>query len=499
MKRTIAAIIATVFAVTSFALPATAGNDDYLSGISLKEDEWLILTSEGVSGATNSMLALQPGAVGIGGTRGDWYECGTMANPACNTKAALQKILAWSMLSECTVSSSEICLESFRIGPADGELKNAKFVSSAGTYGTFPGDRTKNLLEGGSAALFESEHLHAGGSGKYGVAIRLSQFWDDQTKKFYANTLQAYIYPYNSDSETRNTACIFRTEGDCQLLQDFAENTRVELKFRVPNTVGGWFSGRMKTPEISVAKFNSKINTITISSEPVKVNALGLVKSYSKFTPIEKMWQQNHGKGGFNGGWVTGANTWQPDVFDFIDYYRKPLNDTSIGSNTVWNMATLGYAGGNGCLADKSKVLGIVTTNALGYEGEAPQFRNGFLDYKVAGLHYEADGKTLVEGSYDLVMRSETARCLYGFSNAPLSATVSVTGGTSKNVATTVVSEKNGWLRMAAYGFTFSKKTIKVKITKAKKTTITCVATANGKIRKVTAVNPVCAKGFVKK
>jgi hypothetical protein len=45
---------------------------------------------------------------------------------------------------------------------------------------------------------------------------------------------------------------------------------------------------------------------------------------------------------------------------------------------------------------------------------------------------------------------------------------VSVTGAGSKNIATTVVSEKNGWLKMAAYGFTFSKKTIQVKITKAK-------------------------------
>jgi hypothetical protein len=67
-------------------------------------------------------------------------------------------------------------------------------------------------------------------------------------------------------------------------------------------------------------------------------------------------------------------------------------------------------------------------------------------------------------------MRSDTARCLYGFSKAPLSATVSVTNDKgNKTMATTVVSEKNGWLKMAAYGFTFSKKTIKVKITKKTK------------------------------
>jgi hypothetical protein len=116
-------------------------------------------------------------------------------------------------------------------------------------------------------------------------------------------------------------------------------------------------------------------------------------------------------------------------------------------------------------------VLGIVTTNATAYSGAAPQFKGGFLNYEVAGMHYLPGGEELSEGSYDLVMRSDVARCLYGFSAAPLSATVSVVNNKGKkSVATTVVNEKKGWLKMAAYGFTFSKKIIKVKVVKAKKT-----------------------------
>jgi hypothetical protein len=72
------------------------------------------------------------------------------------------------------------------------------------------------------------------------------------------------------------------------------------------------------------------------------------------------------------------------------------------------------------------------------------------------------DGKSLSLGSYDLVMNSDTARCLYGFTNAPISATIQVVGTGDQNVATTVVSEKDGWLKLAAYGFTFSEKEIKV-------------------------------------
>jgi hypothetical protein len=149
-------------------------------------------------------------------------------------------------------------------------------------------------------------------------------------------------------------------------------------------------------------------------------------------------------------------------------------------------------------------VLGVVSTNAMGYDGNPPKFSDGFLNYRVSGLHFAADGKTPNLGTYDLVLRSDAARCLYGFSNAPVSATVSIAGADgAQSVATTVVTEKDGWLKMKAAGFTFSEKQIKVKITQesraiaVKKSTITCV---KGKVtKKVTAASPKCPAGYKKK
>jgi hypothetical protein len=108
-------------------------------------------------------------------------------------------------------------------------------------------------------------------------------------------------------------------------------------------------------------------------------------------------------------------------------------------------------------------------------------------------------------------MSSSVARCIYNFTSAPISASVSITtsdGGVQK-VATTVLNERNGWLHLGAYGFGFSSPTLKVKLTQAaptptatpkpalQKTTITCV---KGKTtKKVTAVAPKCPSGFKKK
>jgi hypothetical protein len=132
------------------------------------------------------------------------------------------------------------------------------------------------------------------------------------------------------------------------------------------------------------------------------------------------------------------------------------------------------------------------------YSGSAPTWDGSSLEYKVAGLHYLPDGKTLTLGTYDLAMRSETARCLYGFTNAPISARISVISAEGEQkVATTTLREKDGWLYLAAYGFTFSAPTIKVKFTqaKAKKSkSLTCYKGKQSKVIKGT--NPKCPAGY---
>jgi hypothetical protein len=118
-------------------------------------------------------------------------------------------------------------------------------------------------------------------------------------------------------------------------------------------------------------------------------------------------------------------------------------------------------------------------------------------------------------------MRSDIARCLYGFSNAPIKAEISITSDDGeKKVATTIVNEKNGWLYLSAKGFTFSSPTINVKLSQekvvvvptptpapsaaapmapvAKKSvTITCVKGKTAK--KVSGESPKCPTGYKKK
>ncbi|MFM1845341.1 MAG: hypothetical protein RI917_659 [Actinomycetota bacterium] len=474
MKKLIGALIASLLLSGAAATSPTYGiTGDYLSNLSLTEGQWLVLAAEQSRDGIHSQLAIQPGSVEVGGKRGDWYMCSGIDDPTCSTTLALKDIIAWSMLPDCSATSNEICIESFKIGTTTSDLAAATYAAEADERYDFKGDPSKNLLDGRGVPVYTTgEMKNTLGTNQFAVMVRPTSFWDAKTKKFYLHSLEAEILPYVL-SNSGNGACLFGLENQCARPAGFLNGTVVELTFRIPNTLGGWFSGRMKDPVISVTPYSSTANLVTIKSEPVEVAALGLVKEKASFTPIENMWVENNGRWQTNGGTATGANGWQENIFPFIENYRPQVNDTAIGTDLVWKMRTIDAGPGSGCLADKSQVLGIVTTNALGYDIGSPSFNGGYLEYKVAGLHYMPNGVDLVIGSYDLIMRSETARCLYGFTKAPVSATVNVLGTGDQNIATTIVSEKDGWLKLAAYGFTFSEKEIKVKLTQPFTKTIT--------------------------
>jgi hypothetical protein len=139
----------------------------------------------------------------------------------------------------------------------------------------------------------------------------------------------------------------------------------------------------------------------------------------------------------------------------------------------------------------------------------------------VAAPHFDSQGKVF-KGSYDLVMRSDVARCVYGFSKAPINATISITSSDgTPQVASTLIGERKGWLYLQAKNFEFSAPVIKAKLTQevvveptptptatpsatatpkpvgAKKMTIICVKGKSTK--KVTSIAPKCPAGYKKK
>lgn len=469
MRKLLTLLIA---ASLSFALPATGMGTDP-SMIILEKDEALLTIGEDEGRVWGSALAMQPVWSNPESVKRGWINCSSFDDPECPLDLEGYTPGTTTFLPLCSAPTEENCIEEVTY-TVNSETKTAKFISEVPGGQSLRADAKTRHYRGEKASLMQFEGAPHEGGDIYLVGARANQGYDQKRGIFTTNNLTLNVIPVSSGPASMGSImvglnpCTWLGEDSCGITRRFPEGLRIGMKVRASKDVGGWFLGRIQDPNIKISPFSARNNIFEIDASPVEVARFGYRDKKSAFTPKDV---EAAGNIGYSGLWLDdntdatrmGASSFDDPTFGLLKHFRNRVQDTAIGITTHWTVNTNNQSqGGNRCLADKSEVLGVVATNAMVYEGVSPRFNNGFLDYRVAGLHLKPDGKTPVVGSYDLLIRSDTARCLYGFTNAPISATVSITGTGDLRVATTLVSERDGWIKLAANGFTFSEKRIRV-------------------------------------
>ena len=489
MKR-LAVLIAMVALLMPSQIATAAGTDAYdPNRVPIASDQIMMTLEELGRAVPHSTLQAERETSG-GGFQERVATCKSPTDERCDPTKVTGNLMADVILPHCSTTTQEFCVESLDLAPAGGELKPATFLRNATSDWSWAPDTSTGLLQGSGAALFSASNMPDTATSLYAVTVVIKQSLNPVQKKFGIGDVTVTVQPYREPDTPAgggNFSCVFLEGDKCGMLQSFSEGTVAKVSVRLPNSVGGWFRGRLKDPTVDVQRISNSANRIVVTGQAVTVPRFALVRSKATHDADEWYHKEIHSWWGTSVGVAAGGPSEGENGFKYLERFRESVKDTSGGETTFWSMKTAPAGQGSNCLADSSKVLGLVTTNSMVYDATAPQFTNGSLNYKVAGLHYLPDAKTLAIGTYDLVLRSDIARCLYGFSNAPLQASISIVGGTDQ-VATTVVSEKDGWLKLAAYGFTFSEKSISVKLSQqapaptvvakpaAKaKSTITCV------------------------
>jgi hypothetical protein len=334
----------------------------------------------------------------------------------------------------------------------------------------------------------------------------------------------------------QDDTCVATEVGVCFDRRDFPKNFKFGINVRLPNSLQGFFHGRINSPIANQIVLKSGEINFKIEAEPVRVPFIrervgyqSWSKSMIEFADRNYRCPDNLGCGGTGGGLMKPGVSGE-FAFTHASLFLPSVKDKATGSADFWSVRSLvgsPDAGPSkafdGCISRASNVAGIVTTNAMVYSAGPPAFNEstGALDYKVLSPHLDSLGSEN-KGTYDLLLRSDFARCIYGFSNAPIRAEISIVGsGGEGKVATTTINEKDGWLFLSAKGFTYSAPTVRVKISQEKvvesppikvevvaptkssvtavvpKKTIICV---KGKtVKKVTGANPKCPVGYKKK
>jgi hypothetical protein len=293
-----------------------------------------------------------------------------------------------------------------------------------------------------------------------------------------------------SNGVGKSIPCVWTELGKCGVATSFAEGSRAELTVRFPKTFGTWFLGRMANANLAIDPVNSLINRLTISGDPVDIPvgrvrfplldpalknesdyAISMAKKFGySESDLKKVIESD---GSLNAKDVRQDMCFGCNGHLFFDLGKlsKVTNaDKAFKSKNKWEFRTFRDDSTNSpCFSDRSRVQGIITSNAMLVQPGLPTFSKGQLSYQISGMHYNQDGTEFM-GEYTMQMRADDARCLYGYSDAPIQTKVSVTdsAGTQK-IATTSVSERGGWLTIRARNFTFSSPKIVVSIKQGKK------------------------------
>lgn len=304
----------------------------------------------------------------------------------------------------------------------------------------------------------------------------------------------------NSGAADQDKCLVFGV-GTCQMPQNFPKNMRFGISIVLGEKLQGWFHGRIYKPQINITNNQSGGQIINIEAEPVTVPTIEKLIPTSQISEDLRKYLSLDRQLSGGGGYLIPGSSGQ-DAFDQAKLWLPLTNDKASTSQSVWTVRTLQFDKENwsirNCSTSNSQLSGIVTTNSLVYSAGPPAYnqQTQTLDYKLISPHLNADDTEAI-GTYDLVLKSDVARCIYGFSNAPVQASISIVGENGENkIATTVINEKNGWLYLSANGFTYSSPMIKVKLSQKKnqKYSITCI---KGKTtKKITGINPKCSKGY---
>lgn len=498
-------------------------------------------------------------------------QCQKIGDVGCESEKYFQYN---ALLGLCDSTLTTNCVAEVFATNSAGKRVVGKFVENfpGTTKYTYPGDATVGLPTGASSFIVDFPEIpHTGGT-TYLVVAYLQGARGFGQAKFEIENFNSAIFAvskvsgsfsmpkpemnirpdhrlagrqltaggFSSDqSVQRRSACVKTAPSECAVAWPMPRDVSFGYTLKMTEKIKGWFHGRLFDAQAEIISSPDGQQLLTVQGKPSLIPGIfAWFKKDSYPTPLKNFYATqpqtyvdasglgwpsnsgvNNGADGLPYSIMKEGFGYDEGGFREVSAWIDAVGDKATYAQSVWSVRSMESQQYGNCMKGSDSLSGIVTTNSTMYIGSPPVFNAAeqTLDYKVMSPHYLPDG-TEFKGSYDLLIKSDVARCVYGFSNAPISASVSIisSDGTSQ-VATTVVGERNGWLTLAAKGFTFSAPTVRVKLSqkveaapakvdpapmadpkpKAKKTTITCV---KGKtVRKVTAVKPVCPAGFKKR
>ena len=409
--------------------------------------------------------------------------CTSLNDAAC----ANQSLRTYSILPRCETDVQKDCVESLGATTSQGVASEgvfSRYFPEQG-LGDFEGNPGMNIPTGAAPSIFTLPGVPHSDGNEYMVIASVNGVTPTGGVQAPSSiTIHASVYPVKvlAGSFMRNTPlengfgvshrssdkwgnCASIADGYCAARQDFPANTKFSLSLRLSTPPKGWLHGRIFSPTVTYEAAGSSTR-LKVDATPVQVAAVATWGKYSELPEGAKRGSMNCSDtsncGQMNpqsGGAHTSVEAWRAVYGDKASWVRGQWMYQTLAENELANGSLAS------CTSGASKFDGFITTNATGYAAGPPVFDpvGKSLSYVVAAPHTNAAGGLIV-GTYDLMMRSELAACLYGANANDIVGSVSVVYDTVTATTTdfkTDVSNDGTWFKVSASGFHYSMPTIK--------------------------------------
>jgi len=540
MWRRLLLITALVSALFVTSLPSFADDADEAKILVMKRHEtdgdgWLGISFEDVIDNYLPSRLVQFYGQTFNGGSADAAVCTSTSDPGCGKPGWMWD--ARSILEECTTSSQENCVESLSAKLKDGTVVNGTVSSRWNEWAKFPADSTLGIPAGGAQLTWKIPGGNPGGSEEFalipvlkarGIAPNINYSELNVVLRPVTIVPGTYVKAAShvglrgdgkgvfDDTTANEQGCVIAETTRCALATSFKDlSIEYTVKLRLAKSVQPWLHGRMFEPSIETKNLGGTANLLTVSAKPIVIPNFGGWVKWSDLPEAIKA-RNPFGAGGTTANQADWTN---PDISKRILRIMQPpagdraiqefkdwnplFSDKPFAMKTLWSVRTIQNMTPQISFCSGQQFAGLVTTNAAVYSDGPPSYnaQEGSMDYVVGAPHYDTKGEVF-NGTYSLIMRSDVARCIYGFGNAPISAKIEVASenGTPA-VAVTTISQNADWMRLFAAGFHYSTPQIKVKLIEEKPApvatptpTASPSATPSPVAKKIT-----CIKGKAKK
>lgn len=473
-----------------------------------KESIYVTFASDGVqNGDTESsitkidQIAVSNGLPYLYGNQ----RCDSLLDPDCqNAKVG---ILANLILPNCENVQQLDCVESLKVKFEDNQLLQSEFLGYTSGEEIII-ESNGQSIKGRSSGIFVVKD-GKGVERYFLITTTLSALFAKRADASFSGIQFPYFEIDVTEIEiSSGRDCLAIYQDDCiSIATNF--QTFIEATLRLSASPPNWLAGRMSGPRVEISDM-AQGKRMKISGGSVDVP-----KIYGEVSPdafykyptgypnsyVSRLASEN-GNLDIQSGL---ALMYAEDIF-------KELEEKSDEIETRWslngssrftafcseNLQVDCLQGGSGPCIDSAETFGgVLATNAMAFSRNPPKIIDNEMQYVLASPHFLPDGKA-TSGTFDLEISAKVLRCIYSLPDLPLSAEISVVTSDGKaKLATSSFTEKDGVAKISVKNFSYSAPKIKVKFTSvAKKISITCVKGKNRKV--VTALKPVCPKGFKK-